>query len=158
MTNTQGYADFEGDLRLIMSDDGAELAIENGLILPEKGFDTSVLISLFGGNIEDSGKVENKNGWWGNYSLGGEKIQSRFQAITNGQPLTVASAKEAINAAKLDLNWLISEGVADDIELSGYIAGTKRFELTVMLIKDGTDIYNNKFAVNWEAERNGTRK
>jgi len=154
-----GTADFEGDLLLTLTEDGGELAIEDGLFMPDKSFATAVLISLFGGNIEDSGKVENRSGWWGNYTGSTEnKIQSRFQAITNGNPLTVATAKEAVNAAKLDLAWVIENGIADEISIKGVIADVKRFELEVILTKDGTDIFKNKYAINWEAQRNGARK
>ena len=154
-----GTADFEGDLLLNLTEDGGELQIENGLFMPDKSFATSVLISLFGGNIEDAGKVENRSGWWGNYTGATDnKIQSRFQAITNGQPLTVASAKEAVNAAKLDLAWIIDNGIADDISIYGTIGGVKRFDMEVILSKDGTEIYKNKYAINWEAQRNGARK
>jgi phage gp46-like protein len=133
--------------------------IENGLVMSDKGFNTSVLISLFGGNVEDSGKVENRSGWWGNYTAQNtEKIQSRFQAVTNGNPLTVANAKEAINAAKLDLDWIVSNGIADEIAINGKIAGVKRLELEITLIKDGADIFSNTYSVNWEAMRNGARK
>lgn len=153
-----GTADFEGDVFLKLTEDGGELKIENELVMSDKGFNTSVLISLFGGNVEDSGKVENRTSWWGNYTPEADssnKIQSRFQAVTNGNPLTVASAKEAVNAAKLDLAWIIDNGIADDIDITARITGVKRLELDITLIKDGTDIFSNTYSVNWEAMRNG---
>lgn len=149
---------FEGDLKLENTMDGANVVIENELFCSDKTFSNAVLISLFGGNIDDSGKVENRNGWWGNYVDCGDnerKVISRFQYATNGTPLNVSSAKEAIEAAREDLNWLIESGACDDIILNGSIASPKRFDLSVRISANEKTVFNSVYSVNWEEMKNG---
>ena len=147
-----GNAIFEGDVLLRLTNDGAEICIEDELICCDREFDTAVLLSLFGGNAEDDGTVEKRMGWWGNYTGedGTKKMISRYQAATYGKALTTNSAKEALEAARLDLQWLIDEGVADDLEITGSIASVNRFDLSVTLLKNGAEIYKNTYALNWE--------
>lgn len=149
---------FEGDLKLNQTLDGYEVAFEDGLFLSDKTFANAVRISLFGGNEEDSGKVKNRVGWWGNYVDCGDsdrKVVSRFQYATNGTPLTFTKLKEAIAEAKEDLQWLIDSGACDDIQLSASITSSKRIDLKVEIIIDGNTVESSTFAVNWNEVANG---
>lgn len=151
----EGNAVFEGDVLLKMTNDGADLVIENALVACDRHFDTAVLLSLFGGNMEDDGRVESTAGWWGNYTgtgdaeSAGRKLVSKYQAVTTSGPLTASSAKAAVSAAKEDLAWLIDEGVCDAMEITGEIAGVKTLTLAVTCIKEGADVYSGKYALQW---------
>jgi phage gp46-like protein len=118
-------------------------------------------LSLFGGNKNDSGKVKNNKTWWGNTLRGtgeNEKLVSRFQNIINGLPMTTKNIPKAEDAARLDLKWIIDEGIADKIEVSGRALSHIRFALAVHITAGGKDIYAHTFALFWEAGVYGIRK
>ena len=149
---------FEGDLLLIDTPDGGDIAIENGLIFDDPAFNTAVYLSLFGGNKEDSGKVKNCKTWWGN-TLGGiaenEKLVSRFQSIIAGLPMTTKNIVEAETAASLDLKWIIDEGIGEKITVSGNASGHNTFTLRVAVQLDGENRYKNDFSLLWKAGVHG---
>jgi phage gp46-like protein len=154
-----GIQIFEGDALLYETMDGGELAIENGLFISDKQFSSSVYLSLFGGNKDDPGKIKNDKEWWGNFLNGtneSEKLKSRFQHIITGFPMTVKNIKEAETAAALDLNWFISEKIADGISVYGQAAGKHKFNLTVEIKKDIRTIFKNVYHLLWGVKNGDT--
>ena len=146
---------FEGDILLIDTEDGGELVIENGLIKSDIQFSTAVYLSLFGGNVDDPGKTNTKRSWWGNlFALTeSEKIRSRFQYIINGFPMTVKNIREAEEAARLDLDWMIKEEIADKINIEGRSINQNNFELRVEILKDSTTLFENTYSLLWQGGR-----
>jgi phage gp46-like protein len=145
---------FEGDLLLEDTPDGGEISIENNLFVSDRSFKTAVYLSLFGGNKDDNGKVKNKFTWWGNTLPGvteSEKLISRFQAVIFGLPMTTKNIQSAENAANLDLKWVISDGIADDVIVSGRAVTRNQFALTVNIQSKGNSIYKNTFLLLWQA-------
>jgi phage gp46-like protein len=148
MDGNANAAEFGGDVLLQLYNDGAELSVEDGLIVPDTGYGTAVLLSLLGGNIEDPGKVETRLGWWGDLLADDEapaKMVSRFQYATDGNPLTPMSMKGVAEAAKLDLAWLIDEGAVDSIDITASLRDTKGLALRVVLKKEGEDVYDRTY-------------
>jgi phage gp46-like protein len=145
---------FEGDLLLEDTPDGGDIQIEHDLFMNDKSFNTAVYLSLFGGNKEDSGKVKNKNTWWGNTLPGiseNEKIISRFQAVIFALPMTTKNIQEAESAARIDLQWTIDEGIGDQIIITGQAITRNKFNLTVNILLEKQSIYNNTFSLLWQA-------
>jgi phage gp46-like protein len=145
---------FEGDLLLEDTPDGGDIQIKEGLFVPDRAFGTAVYLSLFGGNTGDGGKVRNSKTWWGNTLAGtaaNERLVSRFQALIAGSPMTTKNIQEAENAALLDLNWIIEEGVADKINVSGGATAHNKFALRVEIKANRKSIYENTFSVFWKA-------
>jgi phage gp46-like protein len=145
---------FEGDLLLFDTPDGGDVNIVNGVFVNDRAFNTAVYLSLFGGNKDDTGKVKNRKTWWGNTLDGvaeNEKMISRFQAIIDGLPMSSKNIQEAETAASLDLKWISDEGMADKIEVSGTPASRNKFHLYVNIKTSGKSIYENTFALFWEA-------
>jgi phage gp46-like protein len=145
---------FEGDLLLGDSPDFGEIDIVDGLFVNDKSFGTAAYLSLFGGNKEDGGRVRNNKTWWGNTLEGvaeNEKMISRFQAIIDGLPMSSKNIQEAENAAILDLKWIVDEGIADKIEVSGTASSRANFHLNVNIKASGKSIYENTFALFWRA-------
>ena len=140
---------------LIDTPDGGDLIIENGLIKSDPQFSTAVYLSLFGGNIDDPGKTNTKRSWWGNlFALTeSEKIRSRFQFIINGLPMTVKNIREAEVAAGLDLDWMIKEEIADEINIQGRSINQNTFELEVEILKDGNTLFENTYSLLWQGGR-----
>jgi phage gp46-like protein len=153
-----GIQNFEGDLLLYDTPDGGEVALESGLFVSDKQFSTAVYLSLFGGNEEDPGKVKNNQEWWGNLLdvSESEKLKSRFQYIVSGLPMTVKNIKEAETAAQLDLQWFISEKIADEIYIYGQATGKNRFNLTVEIMKDTRSIFKNVYSLQWGVDNGGS--
>jgi phage gp46-like protein len=147
-----GIQEFEGDILLYETADGGELKIEDGLFISDKQFSTAVYLSLFGGNKDDSGKIKNNKEWWGNMLNGiyeNEKLKSRFQYVITGFPMTVKSIKEAETAAFIDLEWFIKDKIADEINIYGWAAGEKKFNLNVEIKKDIRTLFKNTYFLFW---------
>jgi phage gp46-like protein len=149
---------FEGDLLLEETLDGGDIRIENDLFVSDRSFNTSVYLSLFGGNKDDTGKIKNNKTWWGNILEGtaeNEKLVSRFQAIIFGLPMTTKNIQDAETAATLDLNWLVKEGAADKIIATGRATGRNKFALTVQILSGGNSIHQNTFSLFWKSGLHG---
>jgi len=145
---------FEGDLLLHDTPDGGDIRIEKGLIVNDQTFGTAVYLSLFGGNKDDNGRVENRRTWWGNTLRGvneNQRLVSRFQAIIFGLPMTTRNILDAEEAARLDLGWIITGKIADEILANGRAVSRNRFSLTIQINASGETIYSNAFAVFWRS-------
>ncbi|MDR1586542.1 MAG: hypothetical protein LBS57_03700 [Treponema sp.] len=150
--------DFEGDLLLEDTPDGGDIRIEDGLFVSDRSFRTSVYLSLFGGNKEDNGKVRNRKTWWGNTLRGvseNQKLVSRFQALIHGLPMTTKNILDAEAAARLDLKWMVDDGIADEIIADGRAVSHSRFELKVQINAKGKSIFEHIYALFWKAGSNG---
>jgi phage gp46-like protein len=144
--------EFEGDILLYETVDGGEIAIENGLFVPDKQFSSAVYLSFFGGNQDDPGKVKNNKEWWGNKldSISqSEKLISRFQAIIIGLPMTVKNIKEAETAALLDLKWFKDEKIADEITANIRATGKHKIVLEIEIKKDLNTLFENAYTLQW---------
>lgn len=149
---------FEGDVLFFNTNDGGEISIIDGLVKGDCSFSTAVYLSLFGGNKEDSGKIKNNLGWWGNYLIGvpeGEKLVSRFQYMINSLPLTAKNLLSAENAAVEDLKWLKDDGIVDEIIVIGRGTEINQANFTYSLSKSGEKIGSGEFGVQWEAGVSG---
>lgn len=145
--------DFEGDVLFTDSPDGGQIAIEDGLVKCDRSFSTAVYLSLFGGNKEDDGKVENTKGWWGNYTEGAlpeERLTSRFQTFAT-KPLSSANIRLAERAAVADLSWLKDDGIADEVDASGIIDAVHHAVFTITVKKGGETVLKTKYGIQWEA-------
>jgi phage gp46-like protein len=132
--------------------------MNDGLLLAEHGFGTAFYISLFGGNKADSGKVKNRETWWGNTLPGiteNEKIVSRFQNYIHSVPMTVKNIKNAEGMAMLDLKWAIDEGVADEINVFIRAEGINKIRLIISVKKVGKSVYDAEYGALWGAVLNG---
>ena len=145
-------SDFAGDVLLFETPDGGDILLESGLVKPCKDFSTAVYLSLFGGNKDDAGTVENRCTWWANTlkeTPESEKMISRFQAVIAGLPLSVKNIRKAETAAVFDLEWLKSDGVADEIIAAGKTKGKNTFVLSVEIKRKGQQLYQKEFALLW---------
>ena len=149
---------FNGDLQIIETKDGGDCVLQDGIFNADHGFGTAFYLSLFGGNKADSGKVKNRNTWWGN-TLGGiqenEKNVSRFQNFICSKPMTVKNIKDAETMAQLDLKWAIDEKIADAINVSIRSENVNKIRLFISALKDGKEVHKAEYGVSWEAMLNG---
>jgi len=148
--------DFEGDVLFTDTNDGGVLTVEDGLILCDKTFKTAVYLSLFGGNFEDDGVTDKGKAFWGNL-IGTEntKMVSKFQNIICSFPMTSKNLKLAEDAACSDLQWLIDDGIADEVTVKGKIKDVKNADFEINALKSGENILSTTYGVEWEAMSNG---
>lgn len=146
---------FQGDVLLLSTVDGGDLVIKDNFIVGTGGFETAAFLSLFGGNEDDNGtESTSKKAWWGNQletELPERRLTSRLQYIIKGLPATPNNLNKAIQAAKDDLSWFISDGIADTIEITGRIPSKNRLELSIEILKNGELLADFKFEENWGA-------
>lgn len=150
--------EFGGDVLLFDAQDGAEISIINGLITMDKGFNSAVYLSLFGGDKDDTGEVVNNNTWWGNKIQnisGNEKLVSRFQAFITSVPLITKNVELAEHKVKQDLQWMIDDGIADSIEAEIQVVGRKDINLKIVIAKYGEVIEAGNYSLQWGAMKNG---
>jgi phage gp46-like protein len=144
--------DFEGDLLLQDTLDGGDIVIADGTFAADRAFDTAIYLSLFGGNKDDDGRVKNNRTWWGNTLPGlseSEKLVSRFQAILAGTPMSAKTIHEAEAAARLDLQWLLTEGLADSVAVDCRTGMGSRFALRVNIAARSKNLYAGTFQIVW---------
>lgn len=144
--------EFMGDVLLTSTPDGFDVVLENGLIKDCRDFDSSVLLSLMGGNDEDLNRRP-KETWWGNLVEGtqeSEWISSEFGAMVKGFPLTSGNLRKAKDACKRDLNWIMSEGGADDISVELAAESSQRVKLDVEVTQDGSRAGGGNYELQWQ--------
>lgn len=150
--------EFGGDVLIFDTEDGGEISVINGLVIPDGGFRTAVFLSLFGGNKNDGGEVISGETWWGNKLEGvseNEKLVSRFMAFIRSVPLSSKNLKIAQDKAEEDLKWFLDDGIADSVEVKLLDEGNNRIQLNVRIEKSGQIIESGKYALQWEAMKNG---
>ena len=146
--------DFEGDVLFTDTNDGGVLTVEDGLILCDKTFKTAVYLSLFGGNFEDDGVTTEGFGAC-NVVEDKTKMVSKFQNIICSLPMTSKNLKLAEDAACSDLQWLIDDGIADEVTVKGKIKDVKNADFEINALKSGENILSTTYGVEWEAMSNG---
>lgn len=112
------------DVVLFQTADGGEITCVNGVIAVDEGVATSVFLSLFGGNEDDSGDDADKpREFWGNKleTIDARKLRSRLQALLRSLPLTSGNLLRIEDAAKLDLQWMLDTKLADSVEVNASI-------------------------------------
>lgn len=150
--------EFQGDVLLTDDLDGGIISIENGLIMPDRGFSTAMYLSIFGGNSDDSGKVDTSSTWWGNRMRGtraNERMISKFQALIKVLPLTSKNLVLAQEAVASDVDWMKQEGIADEINVDVSAVDNHRVSITVIIKKNGELIEKGNYTANWEAVADG---
>lgn len=153
--------EFQGDMLISYTSGRFDISISNGLFDDCRSFDTAVILSWFGGNKEDDNTINTSKQWWGNYvneKQEDEKIRSRTGALIRKIPLNSSTIKKIEDSAALDLEWMKTCGIADDIEIASEIPDANKLSLDVRVKKNGKDIYSNIYIVNWEAGTNGMGK
>lgn len=150
--------EFGGDVLVYDTDDGAEISIINGLVMPDEGFRTAVYLSLFGGNKEDTGEVINTQTWWGNKlqnTAENEKYVSRFQAFISSVPMTTKNIELAEEKIRQDLQWFIDNQIADSVDVEIKVIDKKRIEIEIVITKAGQIIESGTYGMQWGNMKNG---
>lgn len=146
----------DGDVLLISTVDGGDLNINDGITEMAGGFESAIYLSLFGGNFEDNGTdaTESKT-WWGNHldaDNPDRKLISRTQNILRGLPATPGNLKLVDQAIKLDLAWMQSSNIIDDLVINLSIPAKNRIQINIEGKKDKQKLFNTVYELNWIAQ------
>lgn len=152
------FGEFGGDVLLYDTLDGAEIEIENELVMSDEGFRTAVYLSLFGGNSDDTGEVVNNKTWWGNCLDGvleSEKLVGRFVAFVRSVPMSSKNIALAESKAWQDLQWFLDDGIADSVEVEITSGEKNKINLSVEIEKDGEILETGNYSLQWDGMKNG---
>ena len=130
------------DLRLTPTSDGMEISISAGCPETTGGLDTAVYLSLF------------TPAWWGNeISDDSEKYESEIPGILASGVLNNQTRLNVMEAAKSALAWMVTDKVAEKIEVRAEIPklGFLYFAVTIYEPEkeDGTTF---AYALNWDEQ------
>ena len=131
----------EGDLKLYQTNDGGEISVSFGEPEMEGGLFTSVFLSLF--------ESDNTDYWMNEYLTESEKVEGRFYEFIKGVPKTPQNMTKAIDFANQDLEWMITNLIADEINIDIESKDVKSITMKVEIIKNSLIILESKFDVNW---------
>jgi len=103
------------DVLLHQESDGGNITLTNGLLTLDDGIATTVYLSLFGGNDDDSGEErDDPKQFWGNLVEDEPErhYRSRTQNLLQALPATTGNLRKAEGAVAADLEWMKTEGIA----------------------------------------------
>lgn len=143
---------YQGDARWDLCPDGGNIQIEGGAVIRSGGLPGAVVISLFGGNDQDTGELNSVKQWWGNSLETDEnkRIRGRTGAIIPGLAMTGPNLRRIEEAANQDLAWMVTLGVATSVAVVASIVAAEWLHLTVSVEARGVT-ENFIYRINWLA-------
>jgi phage gp46-like protein len=134
------------DVLLFQTADGGDITAANGQIKLTEGLDTASILSLFGGNAEDSGlTADDSKQFWANFDEPDpdKRYRSKLQFLLRTLPLIPANLPRFEEAAVADLQWLTTS-TADSIAARATMPGVGKVKIEIALVINGT---TTKFSV-----------
>ena len=134
------------DVRIFQTDNGGDVEFEGGNPLLAPGFESAAYLSLFGGNQEDDAtESTDRFQWWGNTteSEPARTYRSRTQNLLLGITNVASSLLRIEEAATLDLQWFIDEGIADSVEVVASVPDFNRLDLEISIV-----VGDSEFTIN----------
>jgi len=141
------------DILLFQTANGGNITIENNQdVKTTGGFETDFFMSLFGGNADDNGSLNNPKNWWGNLLEDDPAYQfrSRTQNLLVSLPLVSGNLRKIEDAVKNDLKTYIDSGAITDLTVTVSIVGVRKAKIAINAFADGNAI-NLTFLSNWQA-------
>jgi len=132
---------YEGDVKLIQTDDGGDIEFVAGQPVMDQGLETAVYISLFSGD------------WWGNaISEQNEKLESNLEEIYN-RNLSNKTRLDAEEYMRKALEWMIRLGIAKRIDVSASLPTPGWLGLEITIIEPNGSEQNLRYSINWAKQR-----
>lgn len=142
----------QGDVALKQTPDGGDFNVENGIVEMCPGLEVAAYISLFGGNIEDDGSLNNPKQYWGNVIENEpvKQLRSRTQFLVKSLPLTSANLRRVEEAARNDLQWFLDGRIASELEVVATVPALNKLQIDIAINAYGIE-QNFTFTENWGA-------
>ena len=128
------------DVRLYDTLDGGEIDCTAGQLVMSDGLETVVFLSLFGGNLHDSGlAADDAKQFWGNLieSDPDARYRGQLQALLNSSPLTPANLNSFQDAATSDLAWMVPS-IAQSVVVNASMPALDTIQFDATIVIDGT--------------------
>ncbi len=141
----------QGDVSLFQTDDDGNIEVEGGVVKMSGGLETSVYLSLFGGNEDDDGRADNRANWWANIDEvdPAREYHSETQNLLQALAATSGNLRRVQDAANRDLSWFITNKVSSTVNVVASIPGINRIKLTIDIGAQGEET-SFEFVENWK--------
>ena len=141
----------QGDVSLFQTDDDGNIEVEGGVVKMSGGLETSVYLSLFGGNEDDDGRVDNQANWWANIDEvdPAREYHSETQNLLKALAASSGNLRRIEDAANRDLSWFITNKVSSTVNVVASIPGINRIKLTIDIGAQGEET-SFEFVENWK--------
>lgn len=143
------------DVALFHTVDGGEIEILNGLVTMDDGLEAAAYLSLFGGNVDDSGDdAEIAQQWWGNLSETNpaRQYRSEFQYLLQSIPATTGNLVRLEDAAVRDLTRTFVD-IAALITARASMPAVNRVALEISIEIDTTANRLFEFSAPWGSQQ-----
>lgn len=126
------------DIKARQDENGAFfVGFENGDFEHETGFDTAIYISLFTDARANESQVltpEYRRGWLADIEspVNGRQLGSYLWLLDQSR-LTPSTLNLAISYAQKALNWLVEDGIASFVKVTGAIVPRQGITLTIVI-------------------------
>lgn len=137
------------DVLLFQTDDNGDISIVGGVIETTDDFRTAGYLSLMGGNEDDDGSDNNPLTWWANLDETDpvNRYVSETQNLLRSLPATTGNLQQLEDAARRDLNWMLTTGAVNELDVVATMPGLNRVRIVATM--NGDETVN--FLLNWEA-------
>ena len=142
----------QGDVLLCQTNDDGEIEVVNGVATMSGGLETAAYLSLFGGNEDDNGQLDNVTNWWGNLDETdpAREYHSETQNLLQSIPSTTGNLLRIEQAADRDLAWFIEVKAASSVTVAATMPGLNKVKLTIDIEAIGVQS-SFEFVENWSA-------
>jgi phage gp46-like protein len=142
------------DVHLTHTPDGGEISFASGQAVLSDGLESSIYLSLFGGNERDSGRAADERfQWWGN--LGerdlAKQYRSETQYLVRSLPATTGNLRRVEDAVKHDLDWLTATSLATSIKVTVGIPKLNTIAIAVTVDLASGETPRFEFRQSWGA-------
>jgi phage gp46-like protein len=138
------YDRTQGDPKISMTNDGADLVFKGGQPVMDSGLENAVLISLFSGAE-----------WFGNaFAQPSARIESRFYPLTL-KAITLSRLAELERAVKADLSSLVSQGIIAEPAVRASNPSGERLVIEITISPPGAKtetILLSRYGANWSVQ------
>jgi phage gp46-like protein len=127
------------DVRIFQADDGGDIEWIAGQAVMDDGLESSVYLSLFGGNSDDSGlEADESREWWANKIEPDPQrhYRSETQFLLDTLPLVPANLIRFRDAVNRDIAWMTSTGLAQSIAVAVTIPALNTVLLAIQIVID----------------------
>jgi hypothetical protein len=150
---TKGDRNFEGDPLFFETGDGGDLEFREGEPRRSGNLCNASYLSMFGGNVEDTGLPDDKKQAWINYLSDNpsQHYRGQTQRQLNELPMTSANVPVLEATVVEDHAWMLADGVTTSVAATVTIVGPKRAKISVDIEALG-EVQTFVHFANWKAE------
>lgn len=142
----------QGAVRIYQTVDDGEINVVDGSVEMDGGLESTVYLSILGGNEEDDGRPDNSLEWWGNEGEPPERqYRSETQYLLRSIPATSGNLKRIEDAVLRDTAGLISARIVSSVSVSASLVAVNRVAILIKVIADGEE-REFEFIENWKAD------